>query len=269
MDALYEWNNEFMTEHLTYPPLSLIDDVINTINTLLYEAVGAIEQYMHHLPPSTISVQEIDQGVHQIETFLENIVDRNFDAFELYALRNIFMVPENIRGWMRLEHQMGVDFSKSEQDLEDIQSEISLVKNKIYMVIFVSFNVFVYLLVQAYKVLDVLENENALNESILERLRSSTKQFAFLSDISKAHDVKPLPETTDFLVNQTLALQSLLTSLRSLGLAYDEKPLSSSERECYIEKSILRHFSTFSDDDCDSVDSMDSRNLVHRFSNLE
>ncbi|KTW31766.1 MIND complex subunit MTW1 [Pneumocystis jirovecii RU7] len=254
MEALYEWNNEFLTEHLTYPPLSLIDDVINTINTLLYEAVGAIEQYMHHLPSSTISVQEIEQGVHQIETFLENIVDRNFDAFELYALRNIFVVPENVRGWMRLKHQMNVDFSKSEQDFENIQSEISLVKNKIHA---------------AYKVSRILENEEALNESILERLRASTKQLAFLSDISKEHDVKPLFETTDFLVNQTLVLQSLLTTLRSLGSAYDGKPLASLEREHYIEKSILHHLSVLSDENCDSVDAIDSQHLVHRFSNLE
>lgn len=106
METLYEWNNELMTEHLTYPPLSLIDDVINTINTLLYKAVGAIEQYMKHLPPSMISEKEINEGVQQVETFLENAIDRNFDAFELYALRNIFMVPENIRGWIKLRHQM-------------------------------------------------------------------------------------------------------------------------------------------------------------------
>lgn len=173
MEALYEWNNELLTEHLTYPPLSLIDDVINTINALLYKAVSAIEQYMKHLPSSLISEQEINQGVHQIETFLENVVDRNFDAFELYALRNIFMIPENVKGWMRLEHQMNVDFSKSEQDFNLIQSDISFIKKKIN---------------KAYKLSCILKNEDLLNQSILEQLRVSTKQFSFLSDISKEHD---------------------------------------------------------------------------------
>ncbi|KAG4301829.1 hypothetical protein PCK1_001805 [Pneumocystis canis] len=254
METSYEWNNELLTEHFTYPPLSLIDDVINTINTLLYEAVAAIEQYMKHLPKSTISGKEIDQGVHQIETFLENIVDRNFDAFELYALRNIFMVPESVRGWMRLNHQMNVDFSKSQQDFENIQLEISLVKNKIKT---------------AYQSFHHLQNESILNESILEKLRGFTKQFAFLSDISKEQEVKPLSETTGFLVNQTLVLQSLLTFLRALGLKYDEKPLVSSERERYIEKSVLYRLSTPSDDDCDSINTIDSQHLVLRFSELE
>ncbi|KAG5440662.1 hypothetical protein PCK2_000250 [Pneumocystis canis] len=247
METSYEWNNELLTEHFTYPPLSLIDDVINTMNTLLYEAVGAIEQYMQHLPASMISGKEIDQGVHQIETFLENIVDRNFDAFELYALRNIFIVPESIRGWMRLQHQMNVDFSKSKQDFENIQSEISL----------------------AYRAFHVLENESLLNESLLEKLRAFTKQFSFLSDISKEQEVKPLPETTGFLINQTLVLQSLLTSLRSLGLEYDEKPLIASERERYIEKSVLYRLSTPLEDDGDSMNVIDSQHLVLRFSELE
>lgn len=254
METLYEWNNELLTEHLTYPPLSLIDDVINTINTILYKAVAAIEQYMQRLPSSTISEQEIDQGVHQIETFLENIVDRNFDAFELYALRNIFVVPENIRGWMRLEHQMHADFSKTEQDFENIKSEISLTKNKIY---------------KAYKVSHILETEDASNKSILQQLRASTKQLAFLSDISKACEVKPLPETVDFLVTQTLSLQSLLTTLRTLAVKYDGKPLAVSERSLYIEKSVLSQLTKRSEEDDDTVSIVDADHLINRLSELE
>ncbi|EMR11048.1 hypothetical protein PNEG_00647 [Pneumocystis murina B123] len=254
METLYEWNNELLTEHLTYPPLSLIDDVINTINTLLYKAVGAIEQYMQHLPPSMISEKEIDEGVQQVETFLENAIDRNFDAFELYALRNIFMVPENIRGWIRLRHQMDVDFSKSEQDFEKIKSEISLLKNKINM---------------AYKVLHTLKNEDLLNQSILQQLRDFTKQLAFLSDISKEHEVKPLPETVEFLVNQTLTLQSLLNSLQTLALTYDKKPLSLSERILYIEKSILTQLPIYSNDNSDTLNLTDARSLLYRLSQLE
>ena len=40
----------------------------------------------------------------QVETLLENAVDRNFDAFELYVLRNVFNVPEEVEGYLRLQH---------------------------------------------------------------------------------------------------------------------------------------------------------------------
>ena len=47
---------------------------------------------------------ELEFGMAQVETLLENAVDRNFDAFELYVLRNVFNVPEEVEGYLRLQH---------------------------------------------------------------------------------------------------------------------------------------------------------------------
>ena len=48
--------------------------------------------------------KEIEEGLHQLETLLESTVDRNFDKFEIYVLRNILSVPEDLTGWIRLNH---------------------------------------------------------------------------------------------------------------------------------------------------------------------
>lgn len=42
----------------------------------------------------------------QVETLLENSVDRNFDAFELYVLRNVFNFSEEVDGYLRLGHHL-------------------------------------------------------------------------------------------------------------------------------------------------------------------
>ena len=47
---------------------------------------------------------EIENGVHQLETLLEATVDKTFDKFEIYTLRNILTVPEDLAPWMRLGH---------------------------------------------------------------------------------------------------------------------------------------------------------------------
>lgn len=39
-----------------------------------------------------------------METLLESTVDKNFDRFEIYLLRNILSVPEDLTGWIRLSH---------------------------------------------------------------------------------------------------------------------------------------------------------------------
>lgn len=114
----------------------MIDDIINSINELLYRAVEAVESGLLAAPPSslgfgsststsngkpastsvpdadgngneTLSPEarfEIENGVHQLETLLESSVDRNFDKLEIYLLRGVFVIPPDVVRWVRLAH---------------------------------------------------------------------------------------------------------------------------------------------------------------------
>lgn len=97
------------------------------MNDLLYGACKDVEDYFHSSAPSALGFlpppgkfaetdddgrelfdetaqDEIQNGVHQLEMLLENGVDRSFDGFELFVLRNIFTVPLELRDWVRLRH---------------------------------------------------------------------------------------------------------------------------------------------------------------------
>jgi len=115
---------------LTPPHKSLIDEIINAVNTIIYHAIEAIENGLLSLPPPALgfgsdksstslsiadadgdgnveypdATAEIENGVHQLETLLEATVDKTFDKFEIYTLRNILTVPDELAGWMRLGH---------------------------------------------------------------------------------------------------------------------------------------------------------------------
>ena len=109
----------------------MIDDIINSINALIYRAVTAVETGLFSTPPAALGFAaekstsdllsirdadgdgnveypeartEIENGVHQLETLLESTVDKDFDKFEIFALRSILSVPEDLRGWIRLSH---------------------------------------------------------------------------------------------------------------------------------------------------------------------
>ncbi|KAL8729360.1 MAG: hypothetical protein Q9166_004753 [cf. Caloplaca sp. 2 TL-2023] len=119
-----------LTEHFRYTPLSLIDDIINTVNTIIYRAIEAIENGLFSIPPQQLGYSpekyvssgdaqvvdadhpeakdEIENGVHQLETLLEATVDKTFDKFEIYTLRNILTVPDELAPWMRLGHYEGL-----------------------------------------------------------------------------------------------------------------------------------------------------------------
>lgn len=110
-------------------PQSLIDDIINSINTLIYKAVNAVELGLIQTPPSALGFSkaaaasntipdtddkgnpifpeakaEIENGVHELETLLEATVDKDFDKFEIYCLRNVLSVPEDVASRIRLAH---------------------------------------------------------------------------------------------------------------------------------------------------------------------
>jgi kinetochore protein Mis12/MTW1 len=111
-------------------PQSLIDDIINSINILAERALNSVEQGLLNAPPATLGFKnpknapqtlpdpaeraknEIESGTHQLETLLCASIDRNFDVFEIYVLRNIFCVkPVELRNYIRLGHYEGLEFS--------------------------------------------------------------------------------------------------------------------------------------------------------------
>lgn len=47
---------------------------------------------------------EIENGLNQLETLFEANVDKAFDKFEIYVLRNILTVPQDLVNWVRLGH---------------------------------------------------------------------------------------------------------------------------------------------------------------------
>lgn len=113
---------------LLIPVQSLIDDIINAVNSIVYQAIEALENGLLQIPPRSLGFArdhastsisdahgdgnienpeasaEIENGVHQLETLLESTVDKSFDKFEIYTLRNILTIPDDLAPWMRLGH---------------------------------------------------------------------------------------------------------------------------------------------------------------------
>ncbi|KHJ30319.1 putative mis12 domain-containing protein [Erysiphe necator] len=128
-------NLTLLTEHLTYRPTALIDDIVNSINILAFKATEAVERGLLAADPSDLGFRippqhttkgketteviaekaknEIENGVHQLETLLEAKIDKNFDRLEIYALRNILNVPTAVQDWIRLSHHDSFNFSSN------------------------------------------------------------------------------------------------------------------------------------------------------------
>ncbi|EUC45671.1 hypothetical protein COCMIDRAFT_94965 [Bipolaris oryzae ATCC 44560] len=135
MASAKQQENMLLTEHFTWPPISLIDDIINAVNEVLYRCTDSFETGLASADPALLGFAdlyasqgrtpqkdedgnnvypearlEIEEGVLKLETLMENAVDKNFDKLEIWTLRNVFALgrgkgeDEGLGDWVRLGH---------------------------------------------------------------------------------------------------------------------------------------------------------------------
>ncbi|KAM3555024.1 hypothetical protein MY1884_005821 [Beauveria asiatica] len=304
---------ELLTEHFSYPPVSLLDDIINAVNVLADRALGAVETALTKLPaqslgfgggpskkrgapgadpapdtatpnPDEAAKREIEHGTHQLETLLNASIDKNFDIFELYVMRNILTAKPDDQPYMQLAHYQGLDFdapaaagggADAQQPTLD---SVTQLRRRLHA---------------SQKLQVALETERVRNDALLSTLRAavgvgkpaasaSVKKedgvaggdaeqqqqqqqqadtLGFLHDrgtLEEGGTERPITTTTEFILAQLQTLRSLSTSLRSLipdigdgdaddnGGAEDGKDGKSWRRERaeYIETASRRYLET-------------------------
>ncbi|KAH8673911.1 putative MIND kinetochore complex component Mtw1 [Xylariales sp. PMI_506] len=247
MTAQVNSDTELLTEHFGYPPVSLIDDIINSINILADRALSSVEQALLNAPPATLGFKasrsssqrdaldpaeqaktEIESGTHQLETLMCASIDRNFDILEIYVLRNILCVqPIDIRNYMRLSHYEGLDFSalgaNTPGDKPTLES-VGLLRKRLRESM--RLNALLHaeqqrnakLLSDLRNVLGVKEETKVKDEGTAEAQNEGPLAFLHqqIGQLKDAGGDTPLSTTTDFTLSQLQALRALSSSLRTM-----------------------------------------------------
>ncbi|EJS44853.1 mtw1p [Saccharomyces arboricola H-6] len=218
-------STSILTEHLGYPPISLVDDIINAVNEIMYKCTAAMEKYL--LSKSQIGeedyAEEIKSGVAKLESLLENSVDRNFDKLELYVLRNVLRIPEEFldANVFRLENQKDLvivdddEVKRSEEELRDKVNDVELAfkRNEI-------------LSKKVAKVKKLLTSIKDFKQKLIELLKCKEEQQ--LQKILES--LKPIDDTVTLLagslrklyvdsesISSTEEVEALLQKLKSKG----------------------------------------------------
>ncbi|KKY39417.1 putative mis12 domain-containing protein [Diaporthe ampelina] len=306
-------DTELLTEHFGYPPVSLLDEIINSINVIAERALASVEQGLLNAPPQYLGFgepqnpaantkskrkgkqkqpppedahldlspeaiekrahDEISSGTHQLETLLCASIDRNFDKFELYVMRNILCVKPDDRDWLRLGHYGGLNFDNLPTESPGKESSgagaDSMDVDTPDRPTVESVNRLRRRLQASQRLNTMLHAEKARNDALLGELRSlvgrvgagaakdeaqgGTKPpFAFLQnrgDLTLADANTPLTTTTAFSLSQLQALRALSTSLSSIlpnlqGGGGDEggaRRTWRKERVEYVEGAARKH----------------------------
>ncbi|EMF15690.1 uncharacterized protein SEPMUDRAFT_161817 [Sphaerulina musiva SO2202] len=269
MAATHQTTTALLTEHFRYTPLTLLDDIINTVNELVFRAVNAIEEGFGGTTAEQLGFQldrdtaaslpnsdarrdalaelkqnEVDNGIVKLESLLNATVDKDFDKFEIYTLRNILAVghrEDDLANWVRLDHYKGIDVVAA----EDVPSPeaVELQRKRLH---------------ETAKLNIMLKAEEAKNAVILQQLSAligtEPKQdadatdapFAFLK--AAAGQSKHLEQDTQNALSQIPAVQQLLAQLKEAMQTipavkngrYDDEDSAEGRRRRYLENQSRR-----------------------------
>ncbi|KAL1598927.1 hypothetical protein SLS60_008072 [Paraconiothyrium brasiliense] len=210
--------NLLLTEHFTWPPISLIDDIINTVNDSLYSCNDTLETGLLSADPSFLGFTprsdeseeqmherarlEIEEGAQKLETLMIDAVDRNFDRLEIWTLRNVLCLPreEGFENWVRLSHYEGLKIPPKANTLTP--EALYALRRR---------------LVETSKLHAALVAEKDRNEAQISRLRAlltppkqaSRSSTEFEKDVNEAQSTAPFAFLTHAPTAQALGVQAL------------------------------------------------------------
>ncbi|KAM3422562.1 hypothetical protein BST61_g57 [Cercospora zeina] len=269
MAASDQTTTALLTEHFRYTPLTLLDDIINTVNELVFLIVNAVEEGLERHPAEELGFEldpdtaaslpneearqealaqlkqnEIDNGIVKLESLLNATVDKDFDKFEIYTLRNILAVghkEDDLADWVRLEHYKGIDVTTAE-DAPGPEA-LELQRKKLH---------------ETVKLNMMLKSEEAKNAAILQQLsaligadvkqegQTSSAPLAFLNATSG--ESQHLEQDTQAALSQIPALQKLLADLKEAmqtmqtarKVKHDDEDSAEGRRRRYLESQSRR-----------------------------
>ncbi|KAI1321292.1 hypothetical protein EDD11_006628 [Mortierella claussenii] len=199
---------QLLTEHFGFSPLSFVDDVINSVNNMIYQASMALQDYVEAQMDELVainapSVRNLDvrdesaKCMHKFETLLESSVDKNFDRFELYALKNLFGVPEDVD--IVLPHYEALDFEIAADREQQLDEQLEILRRKVVATKALNFK---------------LRKELEIEEKRRRQLQTCKENIQFLKDaVDKHGDVAPVPQTLIFVRDNIETLHRRFQSL--------------------------------------------------------
>ncbi|KAJ2909611.1 hypothetical protein GGI21_001710 [Coemansia aciculifera] len=166
-----------IVEHFGFLPISFIDEIINAANDTIYRATDALSKFVEKEQGSS---EATSQAINAAETLLEHAVDKNFDKFELYALRNLFNVPRGLEDYVVMPHRladMGSGPAVFAEDEAELDRELEAVRRQ---------------LVSSNLIKTKVQNDIAKVSRGVQRLRALNEQL-HISEIASKTLTDPVP----------------------------------------------------------------------------
>ncbi|KAL2913057.1 glycerol channel [Polyrhizophydium stewartii] len=215
---------EVVTEHLGFAPVHFVDDVIDQVNRLIYASMSKLEALVAKELGAGF---ETDKGMLSIESLFETCVDKRFDRFEVFSLRNVFAVPAKQARQLALMQQ-GCDEDIGPEDEQILDAEIDELRKRLLACEYMQAK---------------MDEEEAYLDATLAEMNALCEQLGKLEVIARSNQVHPLSDAFTTVAANLLALQDVThqVHVRSTHSILRERIAESDKRLRLMQSEIVAH----------------------------
>ncbi|RKP27856.1 Mis12 protein-domain-containing protein [Syncephalis pseudoplumigaleata] len=213
-----QYKNELLAEHLGFMPLTLVDDVINAINELLYQATTIFQDFVEEHQGAG---DHTETGMSQLETILEHNIDYYFDIFELYTLNHILSLPDNLP--IILPHYKDIVWEETPEDPKELDATLNRARKTLQNTMMVN---------------RVAKEQIPRLDQLLRRIELMDEKVQQIVTITAESDARVLgEEEVAFIAEQAAQLEHSMAALQSMAepATWQAQPVPPSTRDVYLD----------------------------------
>ncbi|KAI8097020.1 uncharacterized protein BX664DRAFT_325416 [Halteromyces radiatus] len=219
---------EFVSEHLGFLPIDILDKLYNAGNIACYKALEGLKPYLSMCSQlqQDKKQQLLDKAFTLFEAHLEVLIDKTFNKFQQYFLDSILYIPHDQP--IILEHYKDLDLTLTEDHIDLIDAELEEARNSV-----ISQKAFNHW---------IKKEEKRLDRSL--RIQEEYKrQLEFMSSLSNEYKVPQLDDAVQGVAGDLDKLQTQVE--RRLDEVFKQGILDNLEtndiRRNYLREVIQRH----------------------------
>ncbi|ORY28136.1 hypothetical protein BCR39DRAFT_208631 [Naematelia encephala] len=199
---------QLIHELVSFHPRTILDQITEAARDVIYPIVGGIEGWGEHQAEGM--GEDVDRelaiGLHALETLFETHVDKAFDRFTAWCLRNAFDVPADLD--VVLPWHAGLDFQRGEHVAALPKGEAGVVE---------SLDQLRGRVEQMRLLSQRLEGAEKILDRRLEIAKQRKAEIGFVQEVLASSGLSPLSPKVSTILS---SLQSLHTTLQPLEIQH-------------------------------------------------
>ncbi|KAL0074287.1 hypothetical protein J3Q64DRAFT_1361511 [Phycomyces blakesleeanus] len=221
-------DSEFLAEHMGFLPERVMDEIYDTTNKVVYEAMKGMRLYFESLPG--IDIAALSENWKVYDKRVETEIDCAHTELQKYVVGNVLRLPTSLH--ITLDHYKDLDLDSTEEDEVDLNKQLEKARKDL-------------LTQKAFKNRLIIEEKQVDDQ--MTALEKHKRAYGFLSKMPQEGDVWPINDAMRMVTENVRALnQAIYRVLERISMDGSmDRLVRPDERTLYLRRVVKEKIDDF------------------------